>query len=61
MDKQLNSDKKKCMNHDIIVMAEVEFMFGPENQPQPCIKFPISVEAALFAVLISEALEHAQK
>lgn len=48
-----NNTNLNCMND--CISAEIELMFGTEGKPQPCIKFPISIDAALIALLFNEA------
>lgn len=43
-----------------MVMVHLEFEFGKEEKPQFCLKFPVTLEAALIALLVSfiEKCEH---
>lgn len=44
------NDGMKCNN---MLMIHLEFEFGEEEKPQPCIKIPVTFEAAIIALVLS--------
>lgn len=52
--KQVNN-VSNCNMEENMLMVHLEFEFGNEEKPRPCLKIPVSFEAAIVALLITAA------